>query len=572
MPAESLRATPAKPWLAAYSPGVPAEIDADRYTSLVALLEASFARFAAQPAFTNLDTTLTFADVERLSRAFAAYLQALPGMQAGDRVAIMIPNTLQSPVALFGILRAGMVAVNVNPMYTVPELEHQLADSGAKAVVVLENFAHTVAVALPRTAVKHVVVTQLGDHCALLKRLVVNFVVKRVKKLVRPWAIPGAVAYRDALARGAAASYTAPPVTGRDLAFLQYTGGTTGRAKGAMLTQRNMVANTLQAAAWAGPFYAPDAGVVLTPLPLYHVYSLTANLLCFTELGAENVLITDPRDVKGFVELLRKTRFAFMTAVNTLFNALLHAPGFDSVDFSTLRVCMGGGMAVQREVALRWQQVTGVAIAQGYGLTEASPIVTANPLHLKEFNGSVGLPFPSTDVAVFDDEGRELGVGEVGEICARGPQVMAGYWQRPDETAQVLFGDGWLRTGDVGRLDAQGYLYIEDRKKDVIVVSGFKVYPNEIEDVAVRQPGVREAAAIGVRDAQSGEVVKLFIVRKDPMLTTAAVLAHARQNLTGYKIPRHVEFVDDLPKSNVGKVLRRALKERESQPTASPPK
>jgi long-chain acyl-CoA synthetase len=572
MPAESLRASPAKPWLAAYSPGVPAEIDPDHYPSLVALLEASFERFAAQPAFTNLDTTLSFAEVERLSRAFAAYLQALPGAHAGDRVAIMIPNTLQSPVALFGILRAGMVAVNVNPMYTVPELEHQLADSGAQTVVVLENFAHTVAAALPRTAVKHVIVTRLGDHCAPLKRFVVNFVVKHVKKLVRPWAIPGAVAYRAALERGAAAPYTPPRITGRDLAFLQYTGGTTGRAKGAMLTQRNMVANTLQAAAWARPFYEPDAGVVLTPLPLYHVYSLTANLLCFTELGAQNVLITDPRDIKGLVELMRKTRFAFMTAVNTLFNALLHAPGFDSLDFSSLRVCMGGGMAVQREVAQRWQQVTGVAIAQGYGLTEASPIVTANPLHLKEFNGSVGLPFPSTEVAIFDDDGAQLGAGEAGEICARGPQVMAGYWQRPEETAQVLFGAGWLRTGDVGRLDAQGYLFIEDRKKDVIVVSGFKVYPNEIEDVAVRQPGVREAAAIGVRDAQSGEAVKLFIVRKDPALTAAAVLAHARQNLTGYKVPRHVEFVDELPKSNVGKVLRRALKAPEAQPTASPPK
>jgi long-chain acyl-CoA synthetase len=562
-----------KPWLAAYSPGVPAEIDPDRYPSLVALLEASFAQFGARPAFTNLDTTLTFADVERSSRAFAAYLQALPGARAGDRVAIMLPNTLQSPVVLFGILRAGMVAVNVNPQYTVPELTHQLADSGAHTVVVLENFAHTVAAALARTAVKHVVVTRLGDHCSPLKRILVNFVVKHVKKLVRPWQISGAVDYRDALARGSTLTYTAPQLTGRDLAFLQYTGGTTGRAKGAMLTQRNMVANTLQAAAWARPFFAPDAGIVVTPLPLYHVYSLTANLLCFMELGGHNLLVTDPRDLQGFIALLRKSRVVFMTAVNTLFNALLHTPGFESVDFSSLRVCMGGGMAVQREVALRWREATGVTIAQGYGLTEASPIVAANPLHLNEFNGSVGLPFPSTDVAIFDDDGRELGFGEVGEICARGPQVMAGYWQRPDETAQVLFGDGWLRTGDVGRFDAQGYLYIEDRKKDVIVVSGFKVYPNEIEDVAVRQPGVREAAAIGVRDAQSGEVVKLFVVRKDPTLTAAAVIAHARQNLTGYKVPRHVEFVDDLPKSNVGKVLRRALKEGAgAQGSASPPK
>jgi long-chain acyl-CoA synthetase len=491
----------------------------------------------------------------------------------GDRVAIMVPNTLQSPVVLFGILRAGMVAVNVNPMYTVPELTHQLVDSGAHTVIVLENFAHTVAAALPRTPVKTVIVTRLGDHCAAMKRVVVNFVVKRVKKLVRPWQIPGVIAYRDALARGATLTYTAPRLTGRDLAFLQYTGGTTGRAKGAMLTQRNMVANTLQAAAWARPFFTADNGVVVTALPLYHVYSLTANLLCFMELGGHNLLITDPRDLKTFIALLRSTRFAFMTGVNTLFNALLHAPGFDSIDFSSLRVCMGGGMAVQREVAARWQAATGVPIAQGYGLTEASPIVTANPLHLQEFNGSVGLPLPSTEVAIFDDGGRELGVDEVGEICARGPQVMAGYWQRADETAQVMFGDDWLRTGDIGRLDAAGYLFIEDRKKDVIVVSGFKVYPNEIEDVATRQAGVREAAAIGVPDKQSGEAVKLFIVRKDPKVTAADVLAHARQNLTGYKVPRHVEFVDELPKSNVGKVLRRALKDgADRQPAASPPK
>ncbi len=564
---------PAKRWLAAYSPGVPAEIDPDRYPSLVALLEASFARFAELPAFTNLGTTIKFREVERLSRAFAAYLQALPGIKTGDRVAIMVPNTLQSPVVLFGILRAGMVAVNVNPMYTIPELEHQLADSGARAIVVLENFAHTVAAALPNTKLETVIVTRLGDHCSPLKRAVVNFVVKRVKKLVRPWLIPGAVAYRDALASGAARRFSSPRLQGSDLAFLQYTGGTTGRAKGAMLTQRNMVANTLQAAAWARPLFAADAGVIVTPLPLYHVYSLTANLFCFVELGGHNLLITDPRDMKSFVALLRKTRFAFMTGVNTLFNALLHAPGFAELDFSSLRIVMGGGMAVQRDVATRWQAVTGSVIAQGYGLTEASPILTGNPLHLKEFNGSVGVPFSSTEVAIFDDDAKELAVGETGEICARGPQVMAGYWQKPDETARVMFGEGWLRTGDVGRLDENGFLFIEDRKKDVIVVSGFKVYPNEIEDVATLQKGVREAAAIGVPDAQSGEVVKLFVVRGDENLTTADVLAHARRSLTGYKVPRHVEFVDELPKTNVGKVLRRALKEREQpQENASPPK
>jgi long-chain acyl-CoA synthetase len=563
---------PHKPWLSAYSPGVPAEIDPDSYPSLVGLLEASFARFAAQPAFTNLDTTITFAEVERLSRSFAAYLQALPGLKPGDRVAIMVPNSLQSPVVLFGILRAGMVAVNVNPMYTIPELEHQLADSGARVIIVLENFAHTVAAALPRTKLETVVVTRLGDHCPALKRAAVNFVVKHVKKLVRPWRIPGAIAYRDALARGAELPYAPPRLEGRSLAFLQYTGGTTGRAKGAMLTHRNMVANTLQAAAWARPFYSVDAGVLVTALPLYHVYSLTANLFCFVELGAHNLLITDPRDFKGFVALLRKHRFAFMTGVNTLFNALLATPAFAALDFSSLRVVMGGGMAVQRDVATRWQAVTGVMIAQGYGLTEASPIVSGNPLHLKEFNGSVGVPFPSTEVAIFDDAGRELPAGEAGEICTRGPQVMAGYWGRPEETAKVLFGDGWLRTGDVGRFDANSFLFIEDRKKDVIVVSGFKVYPNEIEDVATQQDGVREAAAIGVPDSQSGEAVKLFVVRADGKVTAADVLAHARRSLTGYKVPRHVEFVDELPKSNVGKVLRRALKDLEARQTSSPPK
>jgi long-chain acyl-CoA synthetase len=554
---------PARSWLAAYPPGVPADIDPDRYSSLVALLEASFERFGERPAFTNLGTTLTFAEIERQSRAFAAYLQSRTGLEPGARVAIMLPNTLQYTVALFGVLRAGLVAVNVNPMYTVPELKHQLADSGAHAIVVLENFAHTVADALTETQLTTVVVSRLGDHHAAPKRWLVNFVVKYVRRLVRPWRIAGAVDYRRALARGARLRYQRPALEARDLAFLQYTGGTTGRAKGAMLTQRNMVANALQAAAWARPFFGADAGVVVTPLPLYHVYSLTANLLCFVELGGHNLLITDPRDLRSFIDELRAIRFAFMTGVNTLFNGLLHARGFDTLDFSALRVCMGGGMAVQREVATRWQAVTGVPIAQGYGLTEASPIVCGNPLDLTGFNGSVGLPFPSTEVAIFDDAGAELGANEVGEICVRGPQVMAGYWRQPEDTAAVLFGDGWLRTGDVGRIDANGYVFIEDRKKDVIVVSGFKVYPNEVEDVATGQPGVLEAAAIGVPDEQSGEAVKLFIVRKDPSLTAEAVLAHARENLTGYKRPKHVEFLDELPKSNVGKVLRRELKERE---------
>jgi long-chain acyl-CoA synthetase len=550
----------ARPWLREYPPGVPATIDPDRYPSLAALLESSCERFAAQPAFTNLGETLTFAQLEQASRAFAAYLKHA-GLERGDRIAVMLPNLLQSPVVLFGVLRAGMIVVNVNPLYKPRELEYQLADSGARAIVVLENYAHTVQQALPRTNLEHVIVTRVGDHCGFAKRLAVHFAVRYVRKLVQPWSIAGAVDYRAALAAGSRLRYERPELTGKDIAFLQYTGGTTGRPKGAMLTHRNMVANVLQAAAWAGPFYAPDAGVVVTPLPLYHIYSLTANLLCFIELGGHNLLITDPRDVKAFVKLLGKTKFAFMTGVNTLFNALLHTPGFESLDFRALRVCMGGGMAVQREVAANWQRVTGVPIAQGYGLTEASPVVCGNPLTLTAFNGSIGIPFPSTEVAICDERGTPLGFDTVGEICVRGPQVMAGYWNLPDETAQVFFADGWLRTGDLGRMTPQGYVFVEDRKKDVIVVSGFKVYPNELEDVVTRHPGVLEAAAIGIEDPQSGEAVKLFVVRKDPNLTAADVIAYCRENLTGYKVPRVVEFVRELPKTNVGKVLRRELKE-----------
>jgi long-chain acyl-CoA synthetase len=551
----------AQPWLTEYPPGVPATIDPDRYPSLAALFEASFERYAAQPAFSNLGETLTFAQIDAASRAFAAYLQKAARLARGDRVAVMLPNLLQSPVVLFGILRAGMTVVNVNPLYKARELEHQLVDSGARAIIVLENYAHTVQQALAKSAVECVIVTRVGDHCGYLKRLAVNFAVRHVRKLVPPWSIAGAVDYRAALAAGRTLSYERPGLTGSDVAFLQYTGGTTGRPKGAMLTHRNMVANVLQAAAWARPFFAPDAGVIVTPLPLYHVYSLTANLLCFVELGAHDLLITDPRDIKAFVKTLARTKFAFMTGVNTLFNALLHAPDFAALDFSALRVCMGGGMAVQREVAAQWQRTTGVPIAQGYGLTEASPIVCGNPLDLTEFNGSVGLPFPSTEVAICDERGQPLGCDAVGEICVKGPQVMAGYWNMPEETAQVFFPDGWLRTGDIGRMSSQGYVFVEDRRKDVIVVSGFKVYPNELEDVITRHPGVLEAAAIGIDDPQSGEVVKLFVVRKDPALTEADVIAYCRENLTGYKVPRVVEFIKELPKTNVGKVLRRALKE-----------
>jgi long-chain acyl-CoA synthetase len=551
---------PNKPWLEAYPQGVPAQIDPDKYSSLAALLENAFERYGDRPGFTNRDSTLSFADVDRLSRAFAAYLQAVPGLERGDRVAVMMPNLLQTAVAIFGVLRAGMVVVNVNPLYTVRELEHQLADSGARVIVVLENYAQTVMKALPNSTVERVIVTQVGDLYPLIKRVATNLVVKHVKKLVPRWNIADAVDFRDALSEGEWHEFERPELRGEDLAFLQYTGGTTGIAKGAMLTHRNMVANTLQAAAWAEPFFSGTNGVVITPLPLYHIYSLTANLFCFVELGGQDVLITDPRDMKGFVAELKRRPFAYMTGVNTLFNALLHAPGFDEVDFSTLQACLGGGMAVQRDVAERWLAATGVPIAQGYGLTEASPIVSANPLDAKAFDGSVGVPLPSTEVAIMNDDGHTIDVGEIGEICVAGPQVMAGYWNRADETAAVLTDDGWLKTGDLGRLDERGFVFIEDRKKDVIVVSGFKVYPNEVEDVAVSHPGVLEAAAIGVDDAQSGESVKLFVVKKDPALTQADVIAHCRAGLTGYKVPHHVEFIDALPKSNVGKVLRRELK------------
>ncbi|HEU4619614.1 MAG TPA: AMP-binding protein [Gammaproteobacteria bacterium] len=550
-----------RPWLAAYPRGVPAEIDPSQHASLVALFETSVRRHGGLPAFTNRGTTLSFDDVDRSSRELAAYLKSIPGMRRGDRVAVMLPNLLQSPVAIFGVLRAGFVVVNVNPLYTPPELEHQLTDSGARAIIVLENFAATLAETQAAAKLDRVIVTGVGDLFPAVERAATNFVVKHVRRLVPEWRLPNAVAFLDALGEGRRLGFEPVEVRGEDLAFLQYTGGTTGVAKGAELTHRNLVANTLQAAAWARPFFSLDAGVAVTPLPLYHVYSLTANLFCFVELGGHDLLITDPRDLKFFIKELRRHRFAFFTGVNTLFSALLRARGFAELDFSALRASMGGGMAVQRDVAERWMAVTGVPIAQGYGLTEASPIVTANPLDARTFDGSVGVPMPSTEVAICDDHGARLPAGEIGEICVKGPQVMRGYWGRPDETARVFFPGGWLRTGDIGRLDARGYLFIEDRKKDVIVVSGFKVYPNEVEDVVTRHPGVLEAAAVGVPARKSGEAVKLYVVKKDPALTAREIIDYCRENLTPYKVPHSVEFIDELPKSNVGKVLRRQLKE-----------
>jgi long-chain acyl-CoA synthetase len=555
-------------WLKEYPAGVPAEINTGSYASIKAVLEESFAKFAELPAFTNMGTALSYADIDAQSRQFAAYLQKVAGLNKGDRVALMMPNLLQYPVALFGILRAGMVAVNVNPLYTAHELEHQLVDSGARAIVILENFATTLQAVVGKTGVQHVIVTAIGDLLGFPKRPIVNFVVRRIKKMVPPWHIERARPFRDVLAEGAHHQPDEVSLNHDDIAFLQYTGGTTGVSKGAVLTHGNMVANVLQASAWLGSSLERKQEVVITALPLYHIFSLTANCMVFITLGGTNVLITNPRDLPTFVKTLAGVRFSVITGVNTLFNALLHAPGFDKLDFSALKLALGGGMAVQRAVAEHWKQITGVPIVEAYGLTETSPAACINPLHIKDYNSSIGLPIPSTEVSIRDDNSNELPVGEVGEICIRGPQVMRGYWNRPDETAKVLSPDGWLRTGDMGRFDERGYVYIVDRKKDMILVSGFNVYPNEVEDVVMMHPGVRECAAVGVPNEHSGEVVKLFVVKKDPSLTGEELIAHCHKYLTGYKVPKIVEFRAELPKSNVGKILRRELRDEDAAQSA----
>ncbi|HOW61000.1 MAG TPA: long-chain-fatty-acid--CoA ligase [Candidatus Contendobacter sp.] len=550
-----------KIWLREYSPGVPAEADLNEFSSLKDILEKSCQRFSDLPAYSNMGVTLRYRDIDRLSRAFGAWLQQTLGLGKGERVALMMPNVLQYPVALFGVLRAGLIVVNVNPLYTPRELEHQLKDSGATVIVILENFAHTLQEVLDRTPVKTVITTQLGDLFPFPKRPLVNFVVKRVKKMVPAWSIPGAIPFRQVLSEGASKTLADVPLDHEDLAFLQYTGGTTGVSKGAMLTHGNLVANLQQASAWLSPVSKPAEEIVITALPLYHIFSLTANCLTFMRVGGHNILITNPRDMPGFVKELSKVRFTGISGVNTLFNGLLHTPGFERLDFSALKLCLSGGMALQRAVAERWQQVTGVSLIEGYGLTETSPAVTFNPLTVIEYNGSIGLPFPSTDLSIRDDDGRELGIGEAGEICVRGPQVMRGYWNRPEETAQVMTADGYLRTGDIGVMDERGYTRIVDRKKDMILVSGFNVYPNEIEDVVAHHPGVLEVAAVGVPNEKTGEAVKLVVVKKDPALTAETLIEYCRQNLTAYKVPHLVEFRTELPKTNVGKILRRLLRE-----------
>ncbi len=546
-------------WLKSYPKGVPHEIDINAYASVRDVFDRVVSEFGPRPAFTCMGKSITFAELDAKSAAFGAFLQGR-GLKKGARVALMMPNILQYPVCLFGILRAGYTVVNTNPLYTPRELEHQLTDSGAEMIVVVENFAHTVQQVVGRTAVKQVVVTSIGELLGL-KGLLVDFVLRHIKKMIPAWSLPGSMRLSDALAEGGRRKLEHVSITHEDIAFLQYTGGTTGVAKGAMLLHRNIVANLLQSGAWLKPFLPAEPQVILTPLPLYHIFSLTANCLVFMTLGAENVLITNPRDIPGFVKEMGKHRFTALTGVNTLFNALLNNPDFAKLDFSTLRMTLGGGMAVQRAVAERWKEVTGAPLIEAYGLTETSPAATINPLDLAEYNGAIGLPIPSTDAVLRDDAGHDVPLGQPGELCIKGPQVMAGYWQRPDETAKVLDADGWLATGDIGVMDDRGFVRIVDRKKDMILVSGFNVYPNEVESVVVTHAGVLECAAIGVPDAKSGEAVKLFVVRKDPSLTAEALLAHCRTQLTGYKCPREVEFRAELPKSNVGKILRRELRD-----------
>jgi long-chain acyl-CoA synthetase len=550
-----------RPWLANYPPGVPAQIDVDEFRSIAHVLEVACERFAHRPAFANMGKTLTYADIDRLSRHFAAYLRNDLQLQRGDRVAIMLPNVLQYPVAIFGALRAGLTVVNTNPMYTARELRHQLHDAGASAIVVLDNFAATLAQVLHDTPCRHIITTGIGDLLGFPKAMLVNFAIRHVKKMVPAYAIPHAVRFKTALARGARSTLPKTEITHDDIAFLQYTGGTTGVAKGAMLTHRNLVANMLQASAWLGSRVREGEESIVTAIPLYHIFALTANCLVFMKFGGVNHLITNPRDMPGLVKTLQGIRITAITGVNTLFNGMLNTPGFDKVYFSSLNIALGGGAAVQRSVAERWKKVTGVTLVEAYGLTETSPAACINPLDLVEYNGSIGLPIPSTDASIRNDENMPLPAGEIGELCIKGPQVMKGYWQRPEDTAKVLDADGWLHTGDIASMDENGYFTIVDRKKDMILVSGFNVYPNEIEDVMAQCPGVLEVAAIGVPDEKSGEAVKIVVVKKDPALSIDALKEHARANLTGYKLPKVIEFRDALPKSNVGKILRRELRD-----------
>lgn len=550
-----------KIWLKSYPPAVPAEIDVGEFASVGSLLAQSVARWPERVAYVNMGATLSYRDLDTLSHRFAAYLQGELGLARGSRIALMMPNVLQYPIAMFGALRAGYVVVNCNPLYTPRELENQLLDSGAEAIVIVENFCHTLSAVIARTAVKHTVVTSLGEMLGSIKGRFVDFVVRRVKKLVPPWQLPDYRRFNEVLQLGAKHALRSVEVGPDDIAFLQYTGGTTGVAKGAILSHGNILANVSQAHVWIRSVLREGEETIITALPLYHIFSLTANCLIFLRIGATNVLITNPRDIAGFVRELRKWRFSVITGVNTLFAALLRHPDFPKLDFSALRVSLGGGMAVQKAVAERWRQVTGCPLIEAYGLTETSPAVCVNPIDLPAFNGSIGLPLPNTEISLRDEAGTEVAVGQPGELCVRGPQVMRGYWNSQAETALVMTEDGFLRTGDVAVIDDRGYVRIVDRKKDVIIVSGFNVYPNEIEDVVAMHPGVQEVAAVGVPDERCGEAVKIFVVKRDPALTADDLVTHCKKSLTAYKVPHLVEFRDDLPKSSVGKILRRALRD-----------
>lgn len=554
-----------KIWLQSYPAGVPAEIGELKHESIVDLFESSVARFASRTAYLNMGVGLSYAELDQLSAAFASFLRNDLGLESGARVALMMPNVLQYPVALFGVLRAGCVVVNVNPLYTARELQHQLTDSGAETIVVLENFAHTVQRVREESGLRNIVVTGLGDLLGPLKGAFINLALRHVKKMVPAWSLPGCIRMKEALARGGRKAPVQHLATREDIAFLQYTGGTTGRAKGAVLTHGNLISNLTQAHAWIGASLNEGEELIVTALPLYHIFSLMANCLLFVHIGATNLLITNPRDIPGLVKELGKHRFTAITGVNTLFNALLNDPDFPKLDFSALKITLGGGMAVQRAVAERWCEVTGTTLVEAYGLTETSPAVSINPLDVGCFTHSIGLPLPSTEVTIRDGQGEELPIGQPGELCVRGPQVMREYWQRPEETAQAFTDDGFLRTGDVATIDEKGFLSIVDRMKDIIIVSGFNVVPNEVEDVIAGLPGVQEVAVVGVPDERSGEAVKAFVVRRDPALGAEQITAYCRENLTAYKVPHQVEFREELPKTNVGKILRRQLRDGPSQ-------
>ncbi len=548
-------------WLKSYPEGIKHEIDVDEYQSVADVFNQAVDKFSELPAFCNMGTTLSYADMGRLTTQLAAYLQSIPGMQKGDRVAVMMPNLLQNPVAIFAILKAGFTVVNTNPLYTARELRHQLKDSGTKVIIVVDNFCDTLEAVIDDTDIEQVITTQLGDMLKFPKSLIVNLVVKYVKKMVPKYSIPGCITFNKALSIGASKQFTVPQLGHEDIAFLQYTGGTTGLAKGAMLTNKNMVANMQQASEWISDLIEERKEIIITALPLYHIFSLTANCLVFMKEGALNYLITNPRDMAGFVKELSAVKFSVMTGVNTLYNGLLNTDGFKDIDFSSLKLSLGGGMAVQKAVAEHWRRVTASPLLEAYGLTETSPAVCMNPMNLIEFNGTIGLPIPSTEVSIRTEDGEFLPQGESGELCVRGPQVMKGYWNKPEETAFVLDEKGWLKTGDIAIMDEKGFFKIVDRKKDMILVSGFNVFPNEIESVIAACPGVQEVGVIGVEDEKSGEAVKAVIVRNDDSLTEKDIIDHCRKELTSYKVPRQIEFRKELPKSNVGKILRRELRE-----------